>query len=365
MEKILIVIGFGLILLIIYQIFRFFTLFSMIKGKKKAVDIGTSNKINGMMMMIFLVGGMFLVFWYSNRAAKYYLPESASVHGVWIDDMLWMSIYVTGIVFVVTHVLLFYFAYRYQYKPGRIAYFYPHNNKLEIAWTVVPTIAFIVMFILGQDAWQKITSQTPDNAVVIEVVGQQFSWQVRYPGPDGTLGNDDYRLIDAVNGVGLDLTDRASYDDFTSPQIHVPKGRPVLLRIRAKDVIHSVYIPHFRLKMDAVPGMPTRFHFEARFTTEEMRQKLGNPDFNFELACAEICGRGHFAMRMLVVVEEEEDFNKWYREQDSWLSKNPEYLSQVPDELKALAKTKMQKRTNDNDSTDVLPALSYNLNVLN
>ena len=309
-------------------------------------------------MLVFLFGDMFLVFWYSSKASEFYLPESATVHGVWIDDMLWMSIYVTGVVFVVTQVLLFYFSYKYQYRPGRKAYFYPHNNKLEIAWTVVPTIAFIVMFVLAQDAWAKITGKAPDDAVLVEVVGQQFSWEIRYPGLDGTLGRDDYRLIDAVNSLGLDLTDRASYDDFTAPQLYVPKGKPVLLRIRAKDVIHSVYIPHFRVKMDAVPGMPTRFHFEARYTTAEMRTKLGNPDFVFELACAEICGRGHFAMRMVVTVVEEDEFNTWYREQQSWLSRNPEYLSKVPDDLKPLARAKMEH--NFTDSTQSLSSVFFN-----
>lgn len=351
MDKLLIALAFGLVLLIIYQILRFFTIYSIVRGKKRPTNLDSFNKINGILMLVFLFGGMFLVFWYSSKASEFYLPESASVHGDWIDDMLWMSIYITGIVFVVTQVLLFYFSYKYQYRPGRKAYFYPHNNKLEIAWTVVPAIAFIVMFIIAQDAWGKITGKAPDDAVLVEVVGQQFSWEIRYPGLDGTLGRDDYRLIDAVNSLGMDLTDRASYDDFTSPQLLVPKGRTVMLRIRAKDVIHSVYIPHFRIKMDAVPGMPTRFHFEAKYTTEEMRTKLGNPDFEFELACAEICGRGHFAMRMVVTVVEEEEFNTWYREQQSWLSRNPEYLSKVPGDLKPLARAKMENSYVDSSNS--------------
>src|SRR5699024_9583441 len=159
-----------------YQIFRFFTLYSLIKGKKKERDEDINNRINAIMMIIFLVGGMFLVFWYSNKASKYYLPEPATIHGVLVDDMFWMTLYITGIVFVATHILLFYFPYRYRHKPGRKAYWYPFNNKLEIIWTVIPTITFVVMFFLGLDAWNKITSKSPDDAVVIEVVGQQFSW---------------------------------------------------------------------------------------------------------------------------------------------------------------------------------------------
>ncbi|MEK6480964.1 cytochrome c oxidase subunit II [Catalinimonas sp. 4WD22] len=339
MEKLLIAVSFGLLLIIIYLVFRAFTIISLVKNKEQKHTYN-SNQINAVMMIVFLVGGMALIFWYSNRASEYFLPESASVHGDWIDDLFWITMYVTGVVFVITQTLLFYFSYKYQYKPGREAFFYPYNNKLEITWTVIPTITFIVMFIVGLSSWNKITSKAPDDAVVIEIVGQQFNWSIRYPGEDGTLGEHDYKLIDAVNNLGLDFTDRASFDDFTAPQLHIPKGKPVLLKIRAKDVIHSVYIPHFRLKMDAVPGMMTRFHFVAKYTTREMRQKLGNPDFNFEMACAEVCGRGHFAMRFIVMVEEEEDFNEWYKNQESWLSKNPDYLSKVPDELKELAKKK-------------------------
>jgi cytochrome c oxidase subunit 2 len=344
MEKILIAISFGLVLLIIYLIFRSAILISIIQGKKKKEATYSSDQINAILMVVFLVGGMGLVFWYSNRASEHFLPESASVHGDWIDQLFWITLYITGVVFVVTQTLLFYFSYRYRTRPGRTAFFYPHNNKLEIAWTIIPTITFIVLFFVGLDAWNKITSQAPDDAVVIEVVGQQFNWMVRYPGEDGSLGDYDYQLIDAVNSLGLDFTDRNSFDDFTASQLHIPKGKPVLLKIRAKDVLHSVYIPHFRLKMDAVPGMPTLFHFVAKYTTQEMRDKLGQPEFNYELACAELCGRGHFAMRFIVVVEEEEEFNTWYQQQESWLSRNPEYLTRVPDELKDLAKLSIEKR---------------------
>lgn len=307
MEKFLIAISFGLVLLIIYLVFRLVALLSMVKGKKKEANLDSSNNLNAILMMVFLIGGMGLVFWYSNRAFAHFLPESASVHGVLIDKLFWTTTYITGAVFIITQTLLFYFSYRY--RPGRKALFYPHNNKLEIAWTIIPTLVFVALFFAGLDAWNKITSKAPDDAVVIEVVGQQFNWSVRYAGQEGTLGNFDYRLIDAMNGFGMDFADKASFNDFSAGQLHIPKGKPVLFKIRAKDVIHSVYIPHFRLKMDAVLGMPTNFHFIAKYTTEEMREKLGNPDFNFELACAELCGKAHFAMRLLMVVEEEEDFN--------------------------------------------------------
>ena len=118
------------------------------------------------------------------------------------------------------------------------------------------------------------------------------------------------------------------------------KGKPVLFKIRARDVLHSVFAPHFRLKMDAVPGMPTKFWFVPTVSTEEMRAKTGNPEFNYEIACTEICGRGHFSMRMLVVVDDEETYKKWKLSQEAWLKQNPDYLKKVPEGMKEAAMIK-------------------------
>ena len=186
-------------------------------------------------------------------------------------------------------------------------------------------------------AWDGIMSEAPQDAEQIEIMGYQFAWSLRYGGQDNNVGDYDYRLIDAVNIHGQDFTDRAGFDDFQFKDLIVPKGKPVLLKIRARDVLHSVYIPHFRLKMDAVPGMPTQFWFVANKTTQEMRDEVGDQEFDYELACTEICGRGHFSMKKKVIVVEPEEYEKWKAEQKSWLSKNPEYMSQVPENLKELA----------------------------
>ena len=124
-----------------------------------------------------------------------------------------------------------------------------------------------------------------------------------------------------------------------------PVDKEILLKIRAKDVLHSVFLPHFRVKMDAVPGMPTQFKFKATKTTQQMRDELGNPNFNYEMACAEICGRGHFSMKMAVVVEDEESYERWKASQEAWLKQNPDYLKNVPDALKeaAMIKAGMEK----------------------
>ena len=119
--------------------------------------------------------------------------------------------------------------------------------------------------------------------------------------------------------------------------MHIPVGRPVLLKIRARDVLHSVFIPHMRVKMDAVPGMPTKFWFVPDKTTADMRAELGNPDFKYEIACTEVCGQGHFSMKINLVVEDEASYKKWCAEQATFLQTYPEYLAKVPDNLKAKA----------------------------
>jgi len=239
---------------------------------------------------------------------------------------------------IVTHIFLFGFSYLYQYKETSKAEYFPENDKLEIIWTIVPAIVLSLLVFSGLKAWNDITSKAPDDAEIVEIMGRQFAWGTRYPGKDGKLGEYNYRLIDADNAFGIDFTDRNAHDDFIPREIHLPKGKPVLFKIRARDVLHSVFIPHFRLKMDAVPGMPTHFWFVPTKTTQDMREETGNPDFNYELACTEVCGSGHFTMRMIVVVEEPEDYEKWKSEQASWLSKNPDYLSKIPEEIRDLAR---------------------------
>ncbi|MES2730350.1 MAG: cytochrome c oxidase subunit II [Bacteroidota bacterium] len=342
MLSLVLVIAVILIVVIVAMIFRIGSLVSSVKSPSQG-RVGTSNKVNAALMMVFLIGGAALAAWSSWESSKDFLPEASSVHGKITDYLFWVTMAVTGIVFVVTHILLFYFPFRYQYKEGNKARFFPDNNKLEIIWTVIPAIVLTMLVFSGWKAWRDITKEAPEDAVVIEVMGRQFQWQVRYPGKnDYKLGPYNFKLIDEGNDFGIDLTDEASFDDFTPLQIHIPKGKPVLFRIRARDVLHSFSIPHLRVKMDAVPGMPTKFWCIPTKTTDEMRSELGNPEFNYEVACQEVCGRGHFSMRMILIIEEEEQYNKWYAEQKSWLSSHPDYLKQVPANLKEKAIKSME-----------------------
>lgn len=345
MTSLIIGIGVILVLIILYQIFRVSNLVSIAKGKESD-RVDSSNSLNAALFIIFMVVSLGVFFWYSFEYFDDYNLPIASVHGADTDLLFWITMAVTVAAFSIISVVMFVFIYQYRYKEGRKAKFYPDNHYLELAWTIIPAIVLTILIFTGLRSWNEITAPAAEDAEVIELVGQQFAWTARYPGvKDNKLGGYNFRLIDAVNEFGLDLTDKNSFDDFKSLELHIPKDKEVLLRIRAKDVLHSVYLPHFRVKMDAVPGMTTLFKFTATKTTQEMRDELSNQNFNYEMACAEICGRGHFSMRMLVVVHEPDDFEQWKKGQESWLKQNPDYLKKVPAALQeaAMIKSGMQK----------------------
>jgi cytochrome c oxidase subunit 2 len=337
-------IGVGVLLLlsIIWMVYRIQTLVSVVKGSDKKIASG-SNKVNAILFVLFLVGTTILMFWYSIKEFKNYQLPIASEHGVITDQLFWITMAVTGIVFLITHVLLFVFPYKYQYKDDRKATFYPDNNKLEIIWTVVPGVVLAGLVISGWMAWSDITAPAPEKAHVVEIMGYQFAWEIRYPGQDNVLGDYDYRLITALNSHGVDFTDKNSIDDFPSSKVVIPKGEPVLFKIRARDVLHSVFAPHMRLKMDAVPGMPTRFWFVPTKTTEEMRAELKNPEFEYEIACTEVCGRGHFSMRKVIEVVEPEAYQKWLVEQKTFIQQNPALAENLNAETKELAEIQISK----------------------
>jgi cytochrome c oxidase subunit 2 len=322
--------------MVIGMVYRIQTLISVAKGSDKKIAT-TSNKTNAILFMVFLIGcGAWMVYYSVVEFDNYQLPI-ASEHGVVTDRLFWITMAVTGFIFILTHILLFWFSYHYQYKENKRAAFYPDNNKLEIIWTLVPAVVLTVLVISGWKAWSDITSPAPENAHVVEIMGYQFAWDVRYPGADQQLGDYDYRLTTATNSRGIDFTDKNSFDDFPSQNVVIPKGEPVLFNIRARDVSHSVFAPHMRLKMDAVPGMPTRFWFTPNKTTEEMRAELGDEEFEFEIACTEICGAGHFSMRKVIKVVEPDEYRKWFAEQTPFIKSNPDLVANLPVELKELA----------------------------
>ena len=315
-----------LIFVVIFQIAKASEYVSVLKGEEKTRK--QNNKINAFMLLGFLVFGLIGV-WYCNDLyyGKTLFPQgAASVEGENIDTMLLITIAITGVVFVITQILLFWFSYKYQESDARKAFYFPHNTKLELIWTTVPAIFLTILVVFGLKYWFKITGDAPKDSIVIEVTGHQFAWEFRYPGADKVLGKKNYKLTTAKNNLGVDFNDPASYDDIhVNTTMHVPVGVPVKMVINAQDVIHSVGIPHFRMKMDAVPGIPTTQWFTPNITTAEMKKKTGNPNFTFEIACDQLCGANHFAMRGIIIVETMEEYKKWLAGQAS------EYFTLFPD----------------------------------
>jgi cytochrome c oxidase subunit II len=325
---------------------------SLLKGVKGESEqsnevADSANNINGVGLFIFWILSVIGFVWSFLYAKKDFLmafgdiPTASSVHGKETDFWFWFGMAVITISFLIVNSVLFYFPLKYRYNKNRKAHFYPHNNTLEVVWTLIPAVVMAGLVFSGLRVWNKVMSDAPKDAEVIEIMGKQFGWQVRYGGVDNEkLGNYNYKLIDdaAGNEFGIDFTDENSFDDFTnSSEMHIPKGKPVLLKIRARDVLHSVFIPHMRVKMDAVPGMPTKFWFVADKSTADMQAELGNSDFKYEIACTEVCGRSHFAMKLILVVDEPAEYEKWKKEQKSLLASKPEFLEKVPAGLKAKA----------------------------
>jgi cytochrome c oxidase subunit II len=296
---------------VLFQIAKSSEYVSILKGEERTRK--ENNRINAFLLLAFLVVGLFGV-WYCNERLKgKILGEAASNHGERIDMMLWITLAITGVVFVLTQVLLFWFCYKYQEKENRQAFYYPHNNKLEMIWTVIPAITLTVLVGFGLYYWFQITGEAPKNAMEVEVTGKQFNWEFRYPGKDGKFGKRYYKDVNEGNGnpLGQQWNDPLNHDDvYTTTNMHVVVGKPVKLIIGAKDVIHDVGLAHFRMKMDAVPGIPTTMWFTPKFTTRQMREKYGE-DFNYEISCDQMCGAGHFSMRGTIIVETQEEFNAW------------------------------------------------------
>ena len=337
MMSLIIGIGVVLVLTIFYLIFKVSSLVRVAKGERQD-DVSKNNGVHATLFLVTLIAGLGAFFWYSWTHFDSYTLPVASIHGEETDMLFWITMVVVVLSFVIISVIMFVFTYQYQYKEGRKAKFYPDNHYLELAWTIIPAIVLALLIFSGLRSWNDITSPAAEDAEVVELIAQQFAWTARYPGvKDGKLGTNNFKLIDPINEFGLDLSDKNSFDDFKALELHIPAGKEILLKIRAKDVLHSVFLPHFRVKMDAVPGMPTQFKFTATKTTQQMRDELGNPNFNYEMACTEICGRGHFSMRFPVVVHSIEEFEEWKKTQESWLKQNPSYLDKVPAGLREAA----------------------------
>ena len=319
MSGLLIIALIVLVFIIIYQIAKASEYATILRGEEK-VKRQTNRTIAWLLVAFFFLGLWGI--WECHQAMMdKMLPVSASEHGEKYDSMFVVTLTVTGIVFFITQAILFWFAFRYQSTEKRTAFYFPHNNKLELVWTTVPAIAMAALVAVGLRNWWHMTSKAPDDAQVVEVVGKQFNWIIRYPGKDGVLGKRDFRNInDANNVLGLDWNDKANADDLIAEngELRLIVNKPAKLIIGSRDVIHDVGLAHFRMKMDAVPGIVTTMWFTPKYTTQQMKEMTGNPDFVYEISCDQMCGKGHYSMRGTVIVVTQEEYDTWLNEQKSY-----------------------------------------------
>ncbi len=348
MTALLIILCIILLIVVILQVGKVSEIAGRIRGEEE-VQKGT-NYWQSRLLLVFMVGFLVTVvlatYYYKNYMLGYGPNAAASAHGARIDAMFNRTLIIVSIVFFATHILLFWFSFRWRDKgkKGQMAKWIPENNTLELLWTIVPALVLTTMVIFGLNAWNDIMADVDDteDVIQIEATGMQFAWMIRYPGPDGEFGRRNFRNISALNPLGQIWTDSAGLDDFMSTTIVLPVDKEVRVKIGSRDVIHSFFLPQFRVKMDAVPGMPTYFVFTPTRTTKEYRQDLkkyeeywapADPEdpsgpkrweaFNYELACAELCGEGHYSMRMIVKVVSQEEYEDWL------LMQSPYYQSTI------------------------------------
>lgn len=338
METFLIILVSLLGVIALTQAVRIFEISSKIKGTDTDVKVNDKdNNTQGWLMISFLVFFFAAFAWMVIEYMEVTLPVSASEHGVEIDSLWNISMGVIVLAFLITQPLLFGFAFMFRGKKTRTATYMDHNNKLELFWTGVPAVILAGLILYGLTTWTDVMyPETEEEPMVVEIYAKQFGWQARYSGEDNTLGYANVRMIEGVNTLGVDPEDTKAKDDIITNELRLPKGRPVIFKFRSQDVIHSAYLPHFRVQMNCVPGTETQFQFVPSMTTAEMRNdpeviekvkrvnalreaKGEDPwEFDYVLLCNKICGSAHYNMQMKVVVEEPAEFDKWIKDQQTF-----------------------------------------------
>lgn len=383
MFKLLILLVIILGIIAVLQLARVYELTATLR-KKREEDISyADNRLNAFLMIAFMVA-FYISFIYLMINYGDFLPPSASAHGEGIDTLMNINMAIIIAVFFIVNTLLFYFSFKYYYRKDRKAKFFPHDNRLELIWTVIPSIVLAFIIIYGLNVWNDITGESSEDAIVVELYSKQFDWTARYPGTNGQFGASDFNLISGTNPLGIiteasieekmaelneDLAatreqleaersflpeakveamedkierlirhkeriiDLEKYDvgglnaweagvddQIAKGEFHIPVGKEIEFVFRSRDVIHSAYLPHFRAQMNTVPGVPTRFKMTPTITTDSMRTIMDNPEFDYVLLCNKVCGAAHFNMQIKVVVESEEKYNEWLAAQKTFVA---------------------------------------------
>ncbi len=352
MTTLLVLIVVVLLAIALWQLTKIFDL-TQVGQKVNTTQVASDkdNNIQGYLMFAFLCFiylTTILSFVYCGQFPL--VSDAASEHGSEIDNLMIISMALIFVVQTITQGLLHYFSFKYRGKQGQKALYFADNNKLEFIWSVIPAIVLAGLILYGLYAWTNImfvSDEDAEDAIVIELYAQQFNWEARYSGKDNVLGKANVRYIEGVNNIGVDLADPNAQDDFASKELHIPKGKRIIFKMRSQDVLHSAYMPHFRAQMNCVPGMVTNFSFTPIYTTSEMRElpkmveKVANINvirtkkskdliangeagldpytFDYLLLCNKICGASHYNMQMKIVVDTPEDYKKWLKTKQSIL----------------------------------------------
>ncbi len=310
MTNILIALVVLLVIVSLVQITRVSELLAELKNEDINNISDSDNNYQGTLTLVIGFSFVIFVIWQMYEWNHLLLPPAASVHGMEIDALMRVSMGLILVVFFALTPLLFFFTYKYRGKKGRKAYFFAHNNKLEVIWTVVPTVVLTALIIYGLRTWDRAMNVDVSNSTIIEVYSKQFGWTARSAGEDNKLGKSNFRLVDNTNVLGVDMEDPNAADDKVLREVHLVVGKPVLLKFRSQDVIHSAFLPHFRVQMNCVPGLSTQFGFTPTKTTKEMKEQEGE-DFDYILLCNKICGSAHYNMQMTFIVETQEEYDAW------------------------------------------------------
>jgi cytochrome c oxidase subunit 2 len=346
-----------LFIAIIGKTLKVYELTRTTQGKPEGINWDT---VNGILFALFLVVGLYGVYWEYTVHGNMLLPEAASEHGKKIDSMFNITLIITTIVFVITHIALFLFAYMYKSDKKRKAYYYPHNNLIEKIWTLVPALVLTVLVLMGFLTWRSIFYKIDDpknKPISIEVTSSQFQWDLRYPGADGVVGLKNYKKITSINNLGIDFNDKNSLDDQTADELVLPVNKPVRLILTSKDVLHSFYMPHFRVQLNTVPGMTSYFEFTPTITTAQMRAKTNDPSFNYLILCAKICGDSHYKMQKPVRVVSQAEYDAWVVKQATYLTNDLRKTFNLP----VLAEPKTAPAAADSTAKDTAAAKTTQL----
>ena len=244
------------------------------------------------------------------------LPPLASAHGGQIDSLIgWTHVFML-ILFVGWGAFFAYTLVRFRRSRHPVAdYTGIKSHASSYSEIGVAIVEAILLFAFSVPIWAARVDRIPpeNQALVVRVTGEQFAWNVHYAGPDGKFGRTDISLLDLQsNPLGIDRNDPAAKDDVTTVnQLYLPVNKPIIVRLRSKDVIHSFGVPEFRVKQDAIPGLTIPIWFVPNVTTAEMRRRTGNAEFQYEIGCAQLCGLGHARMRGFVTVQSADEFDKW------------------------------------------------------